>query len=126
VRSRTSRVITVSAVAALGIGVFAAGAFGATAKLNLTSPSPCCKFNKTALTAKPGTVSITLLNNDTALHNVAIKKGSKVVSNVPKAVGKGKKVIANSKGNLAKGRYTFYCSVPGHEAAGMKGTLTVK
>ena len=24
------------------------------------------------------------------------------------------------------GRYTFYCSVDGHEAAGMKGTLTVK
>jgi plastocyanin len=26
---------------------------------------------------------------------------------------------------LAKGTYTYYCSVPGHEAAGMKGTLTV-
>ena len=27
--------------------------------------------------------------------------------------------------NLKAGTYTFYCSVPGHEAAGMKGTLTV-
>jgi hypothetical protein len=25
-----------------------------------------------------------------------------------------------------KGPYEFYCSVPGHEQAGMKGTLTVK
>jgi uncharacterized cupredoxin-like copper-binding protein len=24
------------------------------------------------------------------------------------------------------GKYTFYCSVPGHEQGGMKGTLTVK
>jgi uncharacterized cupredoxin-like copper-binding protein len=24
------------------------------------------------------------------------------------------------------GTYTFFCSVPGHEAGGMKGTLTVK
>ncbi len=24
------------------------------------------------------------------------------------------------------GTYTFYCSLPGHEEAGMKGTLTVK
>ena len=28
--------------------------------------------------------------------------------------------------NLKPGTYTFYCSVPGHEAGGMKGTLTVK
>jgi len=23
------------------------------------------------------------------------------------------------------GDYTYYCAIPGHEAAGMKGTLTV-
>ena len=28
--------------------------------------------------------------------------------------------------SLKPGTYTFYCSVDGHEAAGMKGTLTVK
>jgi len=26
----------------------------------------------------------------------------------------------------SEGDYTFYCSIPGHEAAGMKGTVTVK
>ena len=26
---------------------------------------------------------------------------------------------------LKPGTYSFYCPVPGHEAAGMKGTLTV-
>jgi uncharacterized cupredoxin-like copper-binding protein len=28
--------------------------------------------------------------------------------------------------NLKRGRYTFYCSVPGHREGGMVGTLTVK
>ena len=27
--------------------------------------------------------------------------------------------------NLAAGKYSFYCDVPGHKAAGMEGTLTV-
>ena len=27
---------------------------------------------------------------------------------------------------LKAGTYEFYCSVDGHEAAGMKGTLTIK
>jgi uncharacterized cupredoxin-like copper-binding protein len=28
--------------------------------------------------------------------------------------------------SLKPGSYTFYCTVDGHEAAGMKGTLTIK
>lgn len=123
-RFRNSRLVSVCVVSALGIGVFAAGAFGATTSLNVTSPG--LKFTPTKLSAKPGAVSITLTNKDSSPHNVAIKKGSKVLSNIPGPVGKGKKATAKSKKNLAKGSYTFYCSVPGHEAAGMKGTLTVK
>jgi len=28
--------------------------------------------------------------------------------------------------NVNAGEYTFYCSVPGHRAGGMEGTLTVR
>ena len=41
-----------------------------------------------------------------------------------KIVGKGRKSVV-SFANLPPGRYTFFCSVFGHEAGGMKGTLTV-
>ena len=39
-------------------------------------------------------------------------------------VGQGGTSTVTAK--LKPGTYTFYCSVDGHEAAGMKGTLTVK
>jgi plastocyanin len=34
--------------------------------------------------------------------------------------------VADVSGTLAAGAYTLYCSLPGHEAAGMKATLTVQ
>ena len=56
-----------------------------------------------------------------AAYNWAIKGNG--VSKKGAIVGKGgtsKVVVA-----LKPGKYTFYCSVPGHEVGGMKGTLTV-
>jgi len=34
--------------------------------------------------------------------------------------------VADASGTLAAGAYTLYCALPGHEAAGMKATLTVQ
>ena len=41
-----------------------------------------------------------------------------------KIVRKGKTSMVTA--DPEEGGYEFYCSVPGHEAAGMKGTLIVK
>ncbi len=57
------------------------------------------------------------------MHNVTIANaGGKVLGATPTFTG-GTKTLSL---NLPPGTYTFYCSVPGHEAAGMKGTLTVR
>ena len=37
--------------------------------------------------------------------------------------GDGKSTV---EADARAGEYEFYCSVPGHEQGGMKGTLTVK
>jgi hypothetical protein len=34
--------------------------------------------------------------------------------------------VAEWRGKLTRGRWTLYCSLPGHRAAGMRATLTVK
>jgi mono/diheme cytochrome c family protein len=69
--------------------------------------------------AKAGKVTIESQNDASVPHNIALKGGPQgdVVQG-----GKTSTITAN----LKPGKQTFYCSVPGHEQAGMKGTLTVK
>jgi plastocyanin len=69
--------------------------------------------------AKAGKVTIESQNESSVPHNIALKGGptGEIVQG-----GKTSTITAN----LKPGRQTFYCSVPGHEQAGMKGTLTVK
>jgi plastocyanin len=79
------------------------------------------KFNTSQLNATAGKVTITMTNPSQLQHDVSIKGGVNVTGNV---VGQGGKSVASA--DLKPGQYTFYCSVDGHEAAGMTGTLTVK
>jgi mono/diheme cytochrome c family protein len=69
--------------------------------------------------AKAGKVTIESQNDSSVPHNIALKGGpeGEVVQG-----GKTSTVTAD----LKPGRQTFYCSVPGHEQAGMTGTLTIK
>ena len=50
-----------------------------------------------------------------------------VIEGVPgfKLVTPGSGDTDSGKVKLKKGKYTFYCTLPGHRAAGMVGTLTV-
>ena len=54
-------------------------------------------------------------------HDIAI---TGPVNGKGAVVGKGG--TSSFKVTLKAGSYTFLCTVPGHAAAGMKGTLTVK
>jgi plastocyanin len=84
-------------------------------------PSGALAFLFGKATAKPGPVSIDMPNQSPIQHNIAI---TGPVSAKGPVVGKGGDSAFQA--TLKPGTYTFLCDVPGHAAAGMKGTLTVK
>ena len=94
----------------------------ASTKLALSVPGTALAYNTKQLSAKAGSVTITLTNSSPLEHDVTVAEGSKVVGATPVFTGGTKSVTLN----LKAGKYTFYCSVPGHRQAGMEGTLTVQ
>jgi len=97
------------------------GGGGGGETLKLAADKSALKFDKSSLTAKAGKVTLEMENPSQLPHAVAIKGNGVDVDG--KTVGNGETSTASS--DLKPGTYTFYCPVPGHEAAGMKGTLTV-
>lgn len=85
------------------------------------NPEGQLSYNAKTLSAKAGTVTITMANMSPVEHNVTVAEGSKVLGATPTFKGSSKSVTLK----LKPGKYTFFCSVPGHRQAGMEGTLTV-
>jgi plastocyanin len=86
-------------------------------------PSGQLAFQEKTVTSKPGPVKIDFTNQTPVGHDVKIadSKGDLLGGTDLVTGGTGTATV-----DLPKGTYTFYCDVPGHEQAGMKGTLTVK
>jgi plastocyanin len=104
-------------------GKATAGGSAQVVKLS-ADPSGALKFTTATLQAKAGTVTLDMSNPSSVPHSVAVK-GNGVNGVSPQgSVGQGQD--ARVTATLKPGSYTFYCPVPGHEAAGMKGTLTVR
>jgi plastocyanin len=125
-RTRRWAVVGILGASALGFGALAVTATAAkTATLKLSAdPSGAFRFNVTKLTvSKPGKVTMVMRNPSPLPHDIAVK-GKGIKTTVGKIVGMGG--TSRITVTLKKGTYTFYCSVGGHAAAGMKGTLVVK
>jgi plastocyanin len=88
---------------------------------NPADASGALKFQKDSLTAPSGEITLRMENPSSVEHNIAVKNGG--IDEKGEIVGQGE--TSEVTVNLEAGDYTFYCSVPGHEAAGMEGTLTV-
>ncbi len=99
------------------------GGAGSSALAVAADPSGALKFNKTSLSAKAGKVTIAFANRAPLPHNLTIQKGTNgaIVGGTPTFAGGARTLTVD----LKPGTYTFFCSVPGHRAGGMHGTLTV-
>jgi plastocyanin len=84
-------------------------------------PTGALAFATDKATGQPGRAKFVMPNKSPIQHNIAIKGG---VSGAGPVVGSGG--TSSFSVTLKPGTYEFYCAVPGHEAGGMKGTLTVK
>ncbi len=78
----------------------------------------------TAAVAAPGKVTIDVKNAGKIQHDLAVQGPG--VSAAAKTALINPGASATLTVTLAAGKYTLYCTVPGHRAAGMVTTLTVK
>ena len=85
----------------------------------ITLQASSYEFVPSIVTAPPGVLEFRLRSEDIQ-HSFRIKGVDGFL--IEAAAGK----TATGKVKLSAGKYTFYCDIPGHESAGMKGTLTVE
>jgi plastocyanin len=87
------------------------------------NPEGQLAFEEKSATAKAGKDTIDFTNSSAVPHNVTIEDAAGEVVGETETIteGNGSAVV-----DLKPGKYTFFCSIPGHREAGMEGTLTVK
>ena len=109
-----------TAVAAAGSGKPVAAKGG---KLALPAdPGGQLAYITKVATAPAGALEIDSKNAASIPHDIAIEGNG--VSDKGETVQNGGTSMV--KATLKPGKYTFYCSLPGHREGGMEGTLTVK
>jgi nitrite reductase (NO-forming) len=99
------------------------GASAATQQLSVKGMDTM-KFDPPTLSAKAGQpIQVTLDNTGALVHDFSITEG--VAQPVKSIAQPGQKAVATFTIDKP-GTYTYFCSQPGHEQAGMKGTLTIQ
>jgi uncharacterized cupredoxin-like copper-binding protein len=84
------------------------------------------RFSPSALTVRAGQpVRLVLRNEGGAVHDFTLSAGAAGLTEEVNVVAAGGSTASVTFTPTAPGTYEFVCGQPGHEAAGMTGTLTV-
>jgi len=96
---------------------------GGAATLKFSAPADgSLKFDQKDATAKAGKVTVDFTNPSSTPHAVEIEGNGVEEETETVTSGDAPPITVD----LKPGTYEFYCPVPGHKEAGMKGTLTVQ
>jgi plastocyanin len=80
-------------------------------------------FSPSTLSVPSGKVVFYVVNAGTISHDMVIKDSSGTSAGRSDLISAGDSFVFTVS-SLSAGTYTFICDQPGHEANGMKGTLT--
>jgi len=95
------------------------GGGSSTVKIS-ADPSGALKYEQTDVSATAGSITIDFKNMSSLPHDVTIEGNG-----ASGATDEITNSTTSTTVDLEPGTYTFFCSVDGHRAAGMEGTLTV-
>lgn len=82
------------------------------------------KFEPSTISVKPGSATFFLVNEGSVAHNMIVLSGDGKRVGASELVQGGASSTFTVDG-LTAGSYRIICDQPGHEQAGMKGTLSV-
>jgi uncharacterized cupredoxin-like copper-binding protein len=115
---RRSILLATVVLGLLAIGAGAISAMAATS-VSVTAGKPSeLHFKLSKSTLSSGAVTFTIKNSGTLAHDF------KIAGKRTKLLKRGQSTTLTV--TLKKGRYPYLCTVPGHSAGGMKGTLIVR
>ena len=109
-------------VAALAAAIGSTALAASPNVVHLSAPaSGMMRYDQKVVRTHAGRIKIVFLNRSPLQHNVNVEHGETEFGKSA-TIAKGTTTFFVT---LKAGTYNFYCSVPGHEAAGMRGSLIV-
>jgi plastocyanin len=113
--------LAVTALAAFALPAVSSATTRTVSVVHLSAPVSGLRYDQKIVRAHPGRIKIIFLNHSALKHNVNVEHGEH-------EFGKSATIshaTTTTLVTLKAGKYNYYCSVPGHEDAGMHGTLIV-
>lgn len=113
--------LVLATIASLGIAAVAAASAATVSVVRLSAPVSGLRYDQKVVRARAGRIKIVFLNRSALRHDVNVEQGERELGRSA-IVTRGTTTFYVT---LKPGKYNYYCSVPGHEDAGMHGTLLV-